>query len=433
MASIVVLGGGLAGLACAWKLRRAGHEVEVLERRPRHARDAAPLASDVGWLRAGDLDLRAAAAALDIPCSEGPGGSDAFVCNGRFETLPAPTLPAWLRAPGGSRRRRLSWAFSVRRALRPTGARAASLAAWDGASFEAVLAGALGDDPLAVRLGALVGLACREAPARLSYATGLAALASCRAAPRPVFLAGGLTALRDALAASVTIRWGCEAVDLESGSSGARVRYRTQGRMRSVLADAVVAALPAPELLRCCPKLTPEERGFFEAVEVAPTLSARLLLERAPLGLPGLRVGFPGREATLRSLVAVHRAPGAAPGGTGLLVACLSDASSRRLAAASDAEVQQEVLTALAATPLGRLRPRAFGVERAASPRPLFAPGAVARIARFERRIERSERVAFAGRHLCGPGPGAAFTSGLRAATAVARAFVFRPRTARHP
>ena len=32
MASIVVVGGGVAGLTCAWRLRRAGHEVEVLER-----------------------------------------------------------------------------------------------------------------------------------------------------------------------------------------------------------------------------------------------------------------------------------------------------------------------------------------------------------------------------------------------------------------
>ena len=31
MAGIVVVGAGLAGLVCAWRLHRAGHDVEVLE------------------------------------------------------------------------------------------------------------------------------------------------------------------------------------------------------------------------------------------------------------------------------------------------------------------------------------------------------------------------------------------------------------------
>ena len=30
--SVIIIGGGLAGLTCAWRLARAGHEVEVIER-----------------------------------------------------------------------------------------------------------------------------------------------------------------------------------------------------------------------------------------------------------------------------------------------------------------------------------------------------------------------------------------------------------------
>ena len=32
MASIAIVGGGIAGLTCAFRLQRAGHDVEVLER-----------------------------------------------------------------------------------------------------------------------------------------------------------------------------------------------------------------------------------------------------------------------------------------------------------------------------------------------------------------------------------------------------------------
>ena len=31
MSGIVIVGGGVAGLSCAWQLQRAGHDVEVLE------------------------------------------------------------------------------------------------------------------------------------------------------------------------------------------------------------------------------------------------------------------------------------------------------------------------------------------------------------------------------------------------------------------
>ena len=87
MASIVVAGGGLAGLACAWKLRRAGHEVEVLERR--RVGEAPVPGFESGWLRASDLDVIAAAGVLGISWREGPARSDSYLCRGRFEVLPA--------------------------------------------------------------------------------------------------------------------------------------------------------------------------------------------------------------------------------------------------------------------------------------------------------------------------------------------------------
>ena len=423
MASIVVLGAGLAGRACAWKLQRAGHEVEVLEREGSGERAGVGPDEELGALTARDTDVLAAAAVLGIPHREGPTRSDAFLCNGRFEPLPQPTLAGLLREPGGSRLRRLRFFHGALAAVRRGDRRASSLVALDGASFAAVLSRVLGDDPLAAKLGALAGLVCGEAPAQLSYATGMAALAASADAPRSVLLQGGLAGLRQALAASLTIRLGCEVVSVETESAGARVRYRTQGRLRSVLADAAVVALPAPDLLQCCPKLTPDERGFFEAVETAPSVTMRLVLERKPPGLEWSRLGLPDAHATLRSLELRIDSSGPGLAARVLLDARLAAEPGRRLFGSSDEDVEAAGMAALADTPLGRLRAREVGVERAVSPRPLFRPGAVERIARFERRMERSPRLAFAGRHLLGPRRAAAFTSGLRAATEIAREF----------
>src|SRR5262245_66632948 len=73
VASIVVVGGGLAGLVCAWRLARAGHDVEVLEREA-EAGGSARGESSLGFrlergpglaLR-GDANLRVVLAALRL-------------------------------------------------------------------------------------------------------------------------------------------------------------------------------------------------------------------------------------------------------------------------------------------------------------------------------------------------------------------------------
>ena len=73
MNSVVVVGAGFAGLSCAWKLRRAGHEVEVLEARLRpggrtrsEIRDGFTLESGPSRFDSGDHNLRAVAWKLGI-------------------------------------------------------------------------------------------------------------------------------------------------------------------------------------------------------------------------------------------------------------------------------------------------------------------------------------------------------------------------------
>jgi predicted NAD/FAD-dependent oxidoreductase len=79
------------------------------------------------------------------------------------------------------------------------------------------------------------------------------------------------------------------------------------------------------------------------------------------------------------------------------------------------------VIENLARTPIGRLQPVDAVVHRWSPMLPQLYAGYLPRLARFQARLERSPRLAFAGDYLVGPYTEAALTSGLRAATEIAR------------
>jgi len=147
-----------------------------------------------------------------------------------------------------------------------------------------------------------------------------------------------------------------------------------------------------------------------------------LLLEKAPPTLPYYGVAFPRREGLdLYGLAVDHHKPGAAPPGAGLVNAALTARSAARVWDAPDAAIAELVLENLARTPIGRLRPQEAVVHRWSPMLPQFYAGYLPRLARFQSRLERSPRLAFAGDYLVGPYTEAALTSGLRAATEIAQ------------
>jgi protoporphyrinogen oxidase len=185
----------------------------------------------------------------------------------------------------------------------------------------------------------------------------------------------------------------------------------------------VVVAVPATRVLAVCPKLTPEERGFFEAARSEPAAVVHLLFERCPRALPYRSVVF-GRGAGLEisSLVAEHTKPGVAPHGAGVLRVALAPDAAARMHRASDASVADLVLENLAYSPVGRLRPDGFAVWRHADLAPRFDAAHCRRLARFTARLERSPRLAFAGDFLAGPSTDAAVASGAWASAEISRA-----------
>ncbi len=435
MASIAIVGGGVSGLVCAWRLRRAGHEVEVLERESEaggrmrsERRDGFVIERGASCSVPGDRNLHAVAGALGLGARLRPlaRSSDAILRDGRFHLLSrtSPLEPLRSALLSGRARLRLArLALELARRwprldpLHPE--RAAEFDDWDLATG---LARLVGEEATEYLLAPSFSARFESDPEDLSLAFALLVLRRAAGGGRLHCFAGGSGAFPRALAERIPLRLGCEVVGVETETAGARVRYRVAGREASALADAVVVALPGCEVARVCPKLTPAERGFFERVRYARGISAHLLLEKAPAALPGYRLAFPRREQfELYGLRAEHQKPGAAPDGAGLLSAALTRRAAARLWEASDASVADLVLENLAATPIGRLRPFGFAVHRSPARLPQFGPRYLRLLARFLTRLDRSPRLGFAGDYLIGPSPEAAVASGMRAATEIAR------------
>ncbi len=435
LASVVVVGGGVAGLTCAWRLRREGHEVEVLEaalvpggRMRSEPHDGFRLERGAQVVTSGYENLLGVARGVGLAASRRdiePAG-EAVLRDGRlhpvdmaapWKVVRSPLLSA--RGKAGLARLGVELARRFRRLdpLRPQ--RAAALDTTDLATGFRRIAGEEATDWL---LAPCFSATFDAEPEDLSYAFGLLALRLLATGSTVQTFDGGLGSLTRALAARVPVRTGCEVLAVETETAGVRVRYRTQLRERSVFADAAVVAVPGCAVAALCPKLTPEERGFFEGVRYVRGAIVHLLLERPPPSLRGLQgVAFPRAEGLdLYGLCADHHKPGAAPPGAGLVNVALSEPAARRLWQAPDATLAQHALEQLSLTPIGALAPVGFAVHRWASMLPRFEPGYLARLARFLSRLDRAPRLSFAGDYLVGPTAEGAVVSGLRAASEVA-------------
>ena len=443
MNSVIVIGAGSAGLSCAWKLRRAGHKVEVLEaglrpggRTRSEIRDGFTLESGPSRFDSGDHNLRDLAWKLGVGdrLREIPSRREVVLRGGRFHRADFDSPTTWVASQLLSARAKVrlltlaaKLALSWRRLERQHPERAAEL---DGENLSSALDRVVGRECLDNYMAPHFARCFGCVPEQLSRSFGWIALRSELGGVRRQVLQGGVGVLTARLAEAIPLRFGCEVQRIETETDGACVHYRRNGREGWVVADAVVVALPGCEVAALCPKLTPNERGFFEQIRYTQEISVSLMFERAPRMLAFDTASFPRSDAMgLAALDVEHRKPGFAPPGAGLLRATLATRATHRLWEAADSEIIDFVDRELARTPVGRLNPQNYAISRTDPMYPIFYPGYLSSLIRFGRRIDRSPRLFFAGDYLVGPGVESALTSGIRAAAAIAR--VGAPRGAR--
>lgn len=432
--SVVVVGGGIAGLACAHRLHARGFEVEVLEaeaqpggrmRSERHGEFV--LDRGAQFIASGYRNLHALAAEVGLADRIEPLGrtENAMLRDGRLHPGDYDDALAFLRS------RLLSWPAKLRlptllfdvwrhrRILDPLHPeRAARLDVDDLATY---LRRRIGSEAATWLVQPALSSTFDSDPEDLSGVFALLAMRFVLGGFRLQAFDGGTGALTARLAELVPVRSGCRVTSLAPDGDAVRVTWDATEGSGERRADAAVVAVPGTRVLELCPALSPEERVFFAQVRYVRGAIVHLMLERAPATLPYYGVAFPRPERLdLYGLAIDHHKPGVAPAGAGLLNAALTAQAAARTWNDPESAVVDLVVENLARTPIGRLTPLQGVVHRWDPMLPQFGAGYTRRLARFLARHTRTPRIAFAGDYLVGPYTEAALVSGLRAADTTA-------------
>jgi hypothetical protein len=447
MASIVVVGGGLAGLVCGARLLRAGYEVEIIEMAPAVGGRLRPVETEhglltpavgeVGW---GDANLRALVSGLGLESSQSRRTTrpHALVLGGRLHRPPPlrpleflfprlsprmdrPIDAVFRRPPRWPDRKvvvRALW-DSLRRSSPavPDSVRTLDDASWSRASIRA-FGTRWCTTRLAPALLARTGVDLSEESAAVVVPMLCRLLAG---AGRSVPLKGGLAGLVDALAEPLRLRLGCRALDLETTTDGVRIRYQVGGREGVALADGAVMALPPSEILRVCPKLTPIERGHFESMQARRSIVIHRQVSQEAWLLRGLAgVTFvPGELPDMRDLRILGPPSEPYASEPFWVRISLEHESVDHHWDDSDEALIHKVDTTFRGSPLGALPEGPSRVERLDEIISVQGRGALARRERFVDRAERTPRLTFATEAMTTPDLEGRVTAGMRAAMEV--------------
>lgn len=447
---VIVIGAGLAGLASAYELTQAGHEVTVLEARIRSGgrvwtlRDPFPegLHAEAGATNVFDNHewTMKYVKLLDVSLDpmESTGGASIFHIRGKRIVIKRGNPVEWpleLKPEEKGLGRGALWAKYVLPVLKDLGDLevagwpAAPLKRYDRMSFAEFLR-QQGASPGAVEILRL-GLADQLGEgADAVSALNLLREAAPRATVKQSFsIRGGSDSLPRAFAAKLgdRIHYGMPAVKIEHDARGVRVICSQAGNQQTFAADYLICAIPFAVLKRVevSPGFSPEKQRAI--AQLGNTSVVRVFLQTRKRFW--LDEGLSGAATTDLPIMTAYDKAHYLPGKRGLLEAYVAGARARRLAAMTASErmnftarQMERILPAIREHYEGGASVCWDEDEWARGAYAWFKPG---QMESFLPHIARPEgRVHFAGDHTS-PWPGwmnGALQSGARAAREVSQA-----------
>lgn len=363
---VIVIGAGVAGLAAAYELTEAGHDVTVLEARGRvggRVQTMREQFSDGLYAEAGAMNvfdthdwtlkyIKLFGLTLD---SSAPStlASVTYLRGRRFVSKQGQPLdyPLDLTAEEKKMGRRGMWEKYVLAVAKEVGDYdtpgwpSAALLKYDRMTFTEYLRaqGASADAAMLLGLGALGAFG--DGANTVSALVLLREIAHRSRLKQNYYIRGGTDLLPRAFAAKLSgrIRYGAPVVGLEQDSNGVRVAYLHAGESESVAAERVVCAIPFSVLrrVRVTPELTPEKRRAVE--EMPYTSVTRAYLQTSSKFW--LEEGLTGSATTdIYNMLVFDGAPGQSPR-RGIIEAYFAGPHARRLTSMREPE---RVLSTLA-------------------------------------------------------------------------------------
>jgi protoporphyrinogen/coproporphyrinogen III oxidase len=155
-------------------------------------------------------------------------------------------------------------------------------------------------------------------------------------------LTDGVDRIPEAAASEVRVLTQARALHVEQRDSGVQIEAEVEGKQRTLRAGAVIFAIPGQLVPGICPSLPEETRAMLSRTQYSRIVNAAVALSRPPdtpyAGYAFTENVVPGAEIEMEHL----RAPNRCPRGTGMAGVFLWDTPRRRRLDGSDESLKQQ-------------------------------------------------------------------------------------------